>query len=191
MMEEEVILRAKICLVGESAVGKTSLIRRYVLDQFSDEYLSTFGTKVMKKEMHYKLRDSQGINLLMTIWDIIGEKELLTVVKESYFHGAGGLMAVCDLTREDTFQALSHWIAAANKVVGNIPIIITANKLDLISTGELNDITQSLESFAGDYNANLVLTSAKSGENVDLAFKRIGENVIGDAMDKVERDNPF
>lgn len=184
-MDSKSILRAKVCLVGESAVGKTSLIRRYVLDQFSDEYISTLGTKVTKKQMVFDLPAKRRVNLMMTVWDIMGEKEIIGVVKESYFHGASGILAVCDLTREETLRALSRWMQAATKVVGTVPIMLAANKLDLIPPRSIKNLAAGLSVFAKDYGASEVLTSAKTGENVELAFKKLGADIVSNLLEQM------
>jgi len=181
-MDKDLVFRGKICLIGESGVGKTSLIRRYVLDQFSDNYLSTFGTKVMKKQLSFNLPNKQKASLLLTVWDIMGEKELIGVVKESYFQGASGLVAVCDLTRPETLPALANWIGAANKVIGDMPIVLAGNKLDLISPVNIRELAHSIEKFAKENQANAVLTSAKTGENVEIAFKKIGASVLAEML---------
>ena len=100
-------LKTKVCLLGEPSVGKTSLIRRYVLDQFEDTYISTIGTKVTKKDI-YLPRDDPSILLTMMIWDIMGDidaaKDTLKDYRKfriprSYFRGVNLGIFVCDLTR--------------------------------------------------------------------------------------------
>src|SRR3972149_6589742 len=91
-------VKAKICLVGDVAVGKTSLIKRFVHDQFEDRYISTLGAKVSKKEIVIQ-GNGAAVDVDMTIWDIMGEKGFRELLKEAYFHGAQGVLAVCDVTR--------------------------------------------------------------------------------------------
>ncbi len=121
MSESEDVLKAKICLIGDSCVGKTSLIRRYVHNEFDDRYVSTLGARICKKEMTV---DSEGgdVRVNMTIWDIMGEKGFRELLMDSYFDGAGGILAVCDLTREETFEGLKDWITAVRLITGDVPI---------------------------------------------------------------------
>jgi len=178
------LFRAKLCMVGDSGVGKTSLIRRYVLDQFGDEYISTMGTKVTKKRMIFDVSGGGKVDFLLTLWDIMGEKDLIGVVKEAYFNGASGLVAVCDLTREETLDSLVAWIEAAENVVGKVPVIVAANKLDLIPPNSIKRLSDKLECFAKEQNADEALTSAKTGENVEIAFKVLGSKIIEETLRK-------
>ena len=122
-------MKVKICLVGEGAVGKTCLIRRFIQDQFDDRYISTLGAKVSKKEIKLD-GPNGGSDIDMTIWDIMGEKGFRELLKEAYFHGAQGVLAVCDVTRKQTLEDLGEWVAAVVKVTGNVPIEFLANKAD-------------------------------------------------------------
>ncbi len=178
------LFKAKLCMVGDSGAGKTSLIRRHVLDQFGDEYISTMGTKVTKKRMVFDVPGGRKVDFLMTLWDIMGEKDLIGVVKESYFNGASGVVAVCDLTREETLESLATWIKAAENVVGKVPVTVAANKLDLIPPNSIKRLSDKLERFAGEHNADEVLTSAKTGENVDIAFRTLGLKIIEETLRK-------
>ena len=173
-------MKAKICLIGESAVGKTCLIRRYVLDMFDDKYIATLGTKVTKKEMIIDHPTQNGkVDLTFLIWDIMGQKGFRELLKEAFFDGAKGIMAVCDVTRKYTLNDLDEWIYSVYEVAGNIPIVLLANKCDLKSNAGFWD--EEVRDFAEKYDATWLLTSAKTGENVQVAFNKIGEQVIAKA----------
>src|SRR5436309_15882399 len=101
MVTPEKHIKAKVCLVGETAVGKTSLVKRFVLDAFDDRYVATVGTKVTKKTVPVVWRGAPARMDLM-VWDIMGEKGFRELLKEAYFHGAQGMLAVCDMRRKDT-----------------------------------------------------------------------------------------
>src|SRR5437870_2058230 len=108
-------MKVKICLVGEGAVGKTCLIRRFIQDQFDDRYISTLGAKVSKKEIKVD-GPNGGMDVDMTIWDIMGEKGFRELLKEAYFHGAQGVLAVCDVTRKETLDDLEDRGECRNRV---------------------------------------------------------------------------
>jgi len=165
-------MKVKICLVGEGAVGKTCLIRRFIHDQFDDKYISTLGAKVSKKEVSLTNPNGQGdVEVDMTVWDIMGEKGFRELLKEAYFHGAQGILAVCDVTRRDTLIELPEWVSAVNKVAGAIPMAILANKVDLTEQRVVTD--EELSKAAESYKAPWLRTSAKSGENVEAGFQKL------------------
>src|SRR5437867_7500026 len=108
-------IKSKTCLVGEVGVGKRALEKRFVLDTFDDRYVATVGTKVTKKTVPVLWRGGPAMMDLM-VWDIMGEKGFRALLKEAYFEGCQGVIAVCDVTRKDTLHELNDWIAAVNRV---------------------------------------------------------------------------
>ena len=163
-------VKAKVCLVGDVAVGKTSLIKRYVLEQFDDRYVATVGTKVTKKTVPVTWK-GQAAQLDMMVWDIMGEKGFRALLRDAYFEGAHGVIAVCDLTRKDTFYDLDNWVQMVRKQVGDVPVVFLGNKSDL---GERTVVSQEeLERMGAMHNAKTYLTSAKSGKNVNEAFETL------------------
>ena len=175
-------MKAKICLIGEHAVGKTSLIRRYVLDEFDDRYITTLGAKVSKKEIEIAIEDAAPISMDMTIWDIMGSKGFRELLREAYFHGAQGILAVCDLTREETLSELDGWVESVFKTVGEIPVAFAINKMDLRSRAAFSEdeVKQAAEAFDSPY----FFTSAKKGENVETAFQTLSKAVVARSVAK-------
>ncbi|HKZ99290.1 MAG TPA: Rab family GTPase [Thermoplasmata archaeon] len=182
-MTETKHLKSKICLVGEKAVGKTSLIRRYVLNMFDDHYITTIGTKVSKKEVRaFQPERDRIVDVDMTIWDIMGEKGFRELLKDAYFYGANGILAVADLTRRRTLDDLDDWIDGVEQVVGRVPTLIAVNKADLPNDGQFSerDVAQVAKAFECEY----LMTSAKTGDNVEEAFRRLGALVAGDQLNR-------
>jgi len=171
----------KISLLGDPAVGKTSLIHRFVYEAFDDKYLSTIGAKVTKKSLFYPTEDYEGLsqdtNLTFLVWDIAGQKAFKNV-HQTYYVGSEGALVVCDLTRKETLDNLLDWISELFKVVRNVPVLVLANKDDLpeeeICFGE-----PEIRAVASQINAPFYFTSAKTGHNVETAFKKFGELVLG------------
>ena len=101
-------LTVKICLAGDMAVGKSSLLRRFVTNTFDDKYVSTLGAKVGSRK--FQIPDprhpGQVVEVGASIWDLMGNAGFREVLKEAYFHGAKGVMLVCDGTRPETFKNL-------------------------------------------------------------------------------------
>jgi small GTP-binding protein len=160
----------KVCLFGGSAVGKTSLIRRFVLNEFDDKYLVTIGTKVSRKDLEIKDPVRKKIvSYTLMIWDIIGHKSFRKLLASAYFRGAHSAIGVCDITRKDTLHELHDWINSIYKVTGKIPIVILANKIDLKAHAAFDE--DDLTRIASYYAAPYLFTSAKTGENVEKAFE--------------------
>jgi small GTP-binding protein len=158
----------KLCLLGDGAVGKTSLVRRYVFDVFDDKYLMSFGTKVSKKTINVS-----GSEIDLMIWDILGQKSHESL-HAAYYRGAAGALAVCDFTRPETMANLRSWIGSLRSVVGEMPVIVLGNKSDLEKRYSLKE----LESFGQSVGCSVLETSAKTGQNVELAFSEIGKKLL-------------
>jgi small GTP-binding protein len=169
-------MKMKICLIGEGAVGKTSLIRRFVLDEFDDKYLQTLGTKVSKRELEIPANNGEpAIKVDMTIWDIMGQKGFRELLKDAYFYGAKGIIAVCDVTRRATLEELDDWIEGVYSVSGRVPIQFLANKADLEDKVTMNE--KDLEQATKAYDSKYYFTSAKTGVNVEQAFRNLALRV--------------
>ncbi len=169
-MSEPKPFKLKVCLIGESAVGKTSLIKRYVYDIFDESYSNTIGTHVTKKELKMKHPvNNSEIDVYLLIWDLMGQQCFLHMLRESYFFGAAGIIAVCDVTRKDTLIELTGWIEQALTVTGDIPMVILGNKSDLADQQKIN--LSELEVFASNYKDTIsFLSSVKTGHNVEATF---------------------
>ncbi|MEE9173479.1 MAG: Rab family GTPase [Thermoplasmata archaeon] len=169
--------KLKICLAGEAAVGKTSLVRRYVYDQFEERYKVTLGARVTRKSL--TLEDAQGrgtAHIDMAIWDVMGERFLRELLREAYFYGAQGILAVCDITRVDTLEDLGSWKASIERVAGELPMIVLANKADLKEEAVLDK--ETLQAFTEGWDSTYLLTSAKTGKNVEKAFEELAQKVL-------------
>lgn len=183
ILPDEEKMKVKICLIGEAAVGKTSMIRRFVHDEFDDKYITTLGAKVSKKVIDYDLSHKDlHIDMDMTIWDIMGEKGFRDLVKEAFFIGTRGVLAVCDITRYDTLKELDDWIQSVFRVVGNIPVIYAVNKVDLKDEVLLMYGDTELEQSTRAFDASYLYTSAKTGENVEEIFRKLGQMIIDSSV---------
>jgi small GTP-binding protein len=172
-MEDTYKIKVKICLVGDAGVGKTSLIRRYVLDVFDDEYITTLGTKVSKKKVIIKHGDHK-YEIVLSIWDILGQ-ESFTNIQTMSFKGSKGTLLICDITRKNSLENLQNWYTRVKDVAGEIPFIILANKSDLKDQYAFNE--EDLKNFATGLNMPYYLTSAKSGKNVIKTFFQISDMI--------------
>ncbi len=182
-MAEDESIQKKIILLGDGAVGKTSLIRRFVVDKYDDKYILTIGTKITAKSMQIGI-DKKIFDLNLQIWDILGQKGF-TKLHNSSFKGTDGVILVADITRKDTLISLArYWIPKVQNMVGDVPLLILANKSDLTDEAEFNE--DIVKSFAALFNASYYFTSAKVGENVHQAFYDIGRKIM-EVRDKRSR----
>jgi small GTP-binding protein len=177
-MSEEII-KKNIILLGDGAVGKTSLIRRFVIDQFDDKYLTTIGTKITKKDIYLK-NGGGSTHMVLLVWDILGQKGYRYTQALS-FGGIEGAILVCDITRKATLESLrDYWLPSLIGVTGPVPMIFVANKGDLSGEAEFNekDIKKlAIENNALGADEKCYVTSAKTGKNVDAAFHHLGQMV--------------
>lgn len=169
-------VKVKLCLVGDSGVGKTSLIRRYVLDMFSDEYIQTLGAKVTKKTIMIPVHNpGPPLEVVMTIWDVMGNAGFRELLKESYFFGCQGILAVADVTQRVTLEDLDGWIDRAWDVAPDVPVHILVNKADLQGAALDED---RVRSFSEAYGSPYLFTSAKRGDNVSKAFEDLARRIV-------------
>lgn len=159
----------KVVMLGEHSVGKTSLIRRYVYDIFSDEYINTIGTKITKKEL-----DIAGTSLSLFIWDMLGEKK--GSLHLAYYKGSSGGILVFDLTRRETFIEVKNWVEHFYRVAPAVPLVIAANKADLVDKIEVS--IDEIEELAAEIDAPFFLTSAKQGEGVQRLFFTLASSIM-------------
>src|SRR2546422_1641506 len=151
-------IKRKILLLGDASVGKTSLIRRFVVDKFSDDYITTIGTKVTKKDLRLEV-GSRTVDLSMMIWDVLGQKGYKGI-QESAFRGARGVILVFDLTRPETRLSFEeYWVPRVRGVAGRVPMIVVGNKVDLAETRE--DAVKAVADLGKKHGAAPFVSSAK------------------------------
>lgn len=154
----------KMVMLGDPAVGKTSLVRRFVKDKFRDEYIITLGAKPSKKEVKV-----DGKDVTMMVWDIAGNHAI--PINPGYYSGAQGALVECDLTRAKTLKSISCWISNLRDKISEIPVKVLANKSDLSYWKyDLEDIPP--------FHLPPSRTSAKDGENVERSSKELAEAMI-------------
>ncbi len=172
----------KICMLGDPAVGKSSLVARFVFSMFDDKYIETIGAKVTKRTMAVERRSTgQRYRLKLMIWDIAGQKTL-DFIKPTYYRDAEGALIVADITRRETLDNVARWSASIREVCGDIPIVVMVNKCDLLDHAQFRPA--DAVALAGKLDAPSFTTSAKSGENVENSFSSLGRRLIRDTMEK-------
>lgn len=158
----------KVCLLGDFAVGKTSLVRRYVDAQFSDEYLSTVGVKISRKQIEMTSRKTgELLRTQVILWDLEGST-LLASTNESYLKGAAGAIVVGDVTRQNTISNIKTHIAAFLKINPHGFLVVSYNKSDLMT--DTQSFVSPLSFEGHDRVLDSIVTSAKSGEHIEHLF---------------------
>ncbi len=167
-------LSKKICLLGDFAVGKTSLVRRFVYDRFDDKYISTIGVKVSRKTVAVPRAD-EIVELTMMLWDLAGSEEF-NRVRASYLRGLSGAILVCDLTRANTLENLTTYVYDLRDIDPAARIIIAANKGDLLKQHQVT--RAQVEEVANKLDAVFYVTSAKTGSEVEKLFRHLGRLLV-------------
>ncbi len=176
-MNQPVNLKLKLCLLGDGAVGKTSLVQRFVKNMFNEDYLLTIGTRTSKKKIIIQKPNlKKDFYLNMIIWDIMGQVSFRKLLHPTYLKGAKGALLVCDLTRRETLEHLDDWIDSLYIEGKDMPSVFVANKSDLTEKHAFG--VQELENLAASYDSPFFTTSAKTGGNVEEAFRVLGEKII-------------
>ncbi|MBK7708501.1 MAG: GTP-binding protein [Acidobacteria bacterium] len=163
------MIQKKICMLGATGVGKTSLVRRFVQSIYSEKYHSTIGVKIDKKSVTV---GDDGVNLLL--WDLQGEDAEFKI-RPSFLRGASGYFIVVDLTRHETFVTAFSIQQMVEREVGPLPFIVLFNKNDL--TEQFDILPTELEQMM-NYGWKMFRTSAKSGERVEEAFQKLAERML-------------
>jgi small GTP-binding protein len=163
------MIQKKICMLGGFAVGKTSMVARFVSSIFSDKYLSTVGVKIDKKTIAI-----DGREVMLVLWDIYGQDAFQTV-QSSYIRGAAGYLLVVDGTRIDTFATARDLQQVAVNTIGGAPFVLALNKSDLASEWQIDE--RALFDVA-ERGWPIVRTSAKTGAGVEQAFERLARAML-------------
>ena len=157
-------MKMKVVMLGAFAVGKTSLVQRFVNSIFSEKYKTTLGVKIDKKTIAI---EKQDVDLIL--WDLAGEDEFMKV-RSSYLRGSSGAILVADGTRPETLKIAVELNHKVNREVGYIPFILLINKSDLKNDWEIdqNRLKQLIDS-----GWVIVEVSALENDNVEYAFNQL------------------
>ena len=162
-------VQKKVCLLGDFAVGKTSLVRRFVEGRFDDRYLSTIGVKISRKPMEMA---EYTLNLL--IWDLAGGDDF-SKSGASYLRGAVAALIVCDLTRPDTLAAYEFYSNQLRQINPEAALVFAANKADLIEERAISE--EEILALTNSLGGSFLETSAKTGYQVEAAFQLMAQKI--------------
>jgi small GTP-binding protein len=165
------LIQKKICLLGDFAIGKTSLVRRFIYNMFDDRYFNTIGVNISRKEVPL----SEEATMRLLIWDL-SSNERFEKNRSDYLHGTSGALLVCDLSRPDTLKVLkSYYVDHLYKNNPQSFVVVIGNKIDLVPPDcEAIGLVMDL---AAELKAPYQITSAKTGENVEAAFLSLAKGL--------------
>lgn len=166
---------SKVCVVGDFAVGKTSVVERFVTNQFSEKYLSTVGVKIDTKEIEFP---ALALTHKLVIWDVAGSEEF-GPAEMAYLRGASGYIFVADGTRPATLKAVERLQSQIAEAHGPAPAVLLVNKRDLTADWDVSD--ERFDALATNFG-DAYRTSAKTGDDVERAMTRLAELIIENDM---------
>ena len=162
------MMQKKICMLGGTAVGKTSLVARYVRNLFSEKYLSSIGVKVDKKVVAV-----DGADMTLVVWDIHGDDQF-QAIRTSYLRGTAGYLLVVDGTRGTTLDKALDIKRTVDQTLGDVPFVLVLNKADLTDAWEVPVLVE--DELKDKWM--VLRSSAKTGEGVEEAFARLARAII-------------
>ena len=167
-------LYIKIILLGDSYVGKTSLLLKYTDDYFSETSTATIGVEFKEKIITFNNR-----NIRLQIWDTSGQERYRSIA-QNFYRGSDGILLVFDVTNKESFENIKFWL---NDPQVDAKKILIGNKIDLEEHRVISK--EKMEKLGEKYNLNSFETSAKTGENVDTIFTEITKLIIENKSDEV------
>ena len=175
MAKELPELKLKILLIGDTAVGKTSMILKYCEDKFLDTHLATIGVEFKSKTI---LTDKYKVTL--NVWDTAGQERFKSITK-TFFQNANGVIFVYDITSNTSFSGVKNWIKDS-EIFGKFESILCGNKLALESKREVKYDT--LKEYGIKEKKQIIETSAKTGVNIDKAFRMLVDLILKGRTDE-------
>ena len=168
---EEPEINLKILILGDSSVGKTSLLLKYADGYFPTIYVATIGVEYKIKKININ-----GADINLQIWDTAGQERFRSITK-NFMKGADGIMYVYDITQKSSFDNLKSWIRSSEESTEGFKKLIAGNKSDL----EIDRVIQkeSLIKYCEDKNIKGLEVSAKTGSKVNEAFETLARLIVG------------
>ena len=167
--EKDPIIILKILILGDSGVGKTSILIKYINNKFDESHIATIGVDYMDKTIKYK-----NINIKLQIWDTSGQEKFRSIAR-NFYRNSDAIFIVFDLNNKDTYDSIKQWINDVEEYCPNIKKILLGNKSDL----EKNVSEEIIKNFAKENNLQYFETSAKNGTNIKEAFKAMVDLLLG------------
>ncbi|XP_070196201.1 ras-related protein Rab-23-like [Littorina saxatilis] len=181
MREEEVEVAVKVVVVGNGAVGKSSMIQRYCKGIFTKDYKKTIGVDFLERQI-----EVGGEDVRLMLWDTAGQEEFDAITK-AYYRGAQACVLAFSTVDRDSFDAVETWKRKVEDEVGEIAMVIVQNKIDLIDDALVQP--EEAENLAKKLRLRFYRTSVKENLNVDEVFRYLAEKYL-DQLNKVVEELP-
>ena len=165
-------INLKILILGDSSVGKTSLLLQYADGYFPTIYVATIGIEYKIKKININ-----GADINLQIWDTAGEERFRSIT-QNYMKGADGILYVFDITQKSSFDNLKTWIRQSEEITEGFKKIIVGNKSDLENERRIQK--ETVQKFCDERNIKGIEVSAKMGTKVSEAFETLAKLIIGD-----------
>ncbi|KAI5180524.1 hypothetical protein NEOKW01_0828 [Nematocida sp. AWRm80] len=173
-MTEEV-QQLKLLIIGESGVGKTSILQRFIENTFQKGFTSTIGIDFRSKRI-----EVDGKEVELQIWDTAGQERFFSITK-SYYRGSDGIFLTFDISSSSSFKSTEKWmVAIESKLEENIPVFLLANKKDLVTNKDINTLEtiENIKELSKRISSPWYATSAQSGENIQEIFTEMARKIL-------------
>lgn len=181
MLEEDLEVAIKVVIVGNGAVGKSSMIQRYCKNIFTKDYKKTIGVDFLEKRINL-----DGEEILLMLWDTAGQEEFDALTK-AYYRGAQGCVLAFSTTDRDSFEAIESWKQKVEEEVGpNIPTCLIQNKIDLIDDAVVSQ--EDANSLAKRLKVRFYRTSVKEDLNINEVFEYLAQQHLKRIRKEAQRE---
>lgn len=170
MREEDLEIAIKVVIVGNGAVGKSSMIQRYCKGTFTKEYKKTIGVDFLERQI-----ECEGEEVRLMLWDTAGQEEFDAITK-AYYRGAQACVLAFSVTDRDSFEAIHSWKKKVEDECGAIPTILVQNKIDLMEQSVIEP--EEVEMLSRALGCRLMLTSVKEDVNVNAVFRHLASRCL-------------
>jgi small GTP-binding protein len=186
MYDDDTEISCKVVLIGNSGVGKTSIINQYITNVFNEEQLTTTGATYSTKKL---LIESKKKTISFEIWDTAGQEKYRSLTK-MFYKDSSIVIMVYDITNEESFNDIkNYWFEEViNNINENVIMAIVGNKNDLIENEKVNE--EEVKNFANEKGMHYAFISAKMKNGIDELFKDIG-NKYYDSLKITDDDEEF
>ena len=163
-------IKLKLLIIGDSAVGKTSMLLKYTDNFFPESHLATIGVEFKTKDIQYN-----GYNINLQVWDTAGQERFKSITK-SFFRNANGIIFVYDITQKNSFKNVKDWIKDSEANDTGFKRILVGNKIDLQNKRQVK--LNEVKDWADKKNLEVIEASAKTGANIDKAVMKLIELIL-------------